>query len=104
MMGDYLLALLGPLAWFTAHVLSYIVVPGAHEARGAPQLALVDAPAAVVVLVVAVIAALRFRRLPQADQRRRFILGCAIALALGSLLLLVGLALPGLLLPAGAEL
>ena len=104
MIGDYLLALLGPLAWFTAHVLSYIVVPGAHEARGAPQLALVDAPAALVALVVAVLAFRRFRRIPADDQRRRFVVGCAIALSLGSLLLLLGLALPGLLLPAGAEL
>jgi hypothetical protein len=104
MIGDYLLVLLGPLAWFTAHVLSYIVVPGAHEARGVPQLALVDAPAAVLAIVVAVLAFRRFRRLAEAEQRRRVVLGCAIALALLSLLLVLGIALPGLLLPAGAEL
>jgi len=104
MKGDFLLAFLGPLAWFAAHVASWIVVPGAHETEGASRLALVDLPAAAIALVAVVLAVLRFRRLAVEDQRRRFVVGCAIALGLGSLLLLLGIGLPPLLLPAGAEL
>ena len=104
MKGDYVLAFVGPIAWFAAHVASWIVVPGAHETEGAAWLALVDLPAAGIALVAAVLAVLRFRKLAEDEQRRRFVVGCAIALSLGSLILLLGIGLPPLLLPAGAEL
>jgi len=104
MMGDYALALLGPLAWFAAHVASWIVVQGAHATEGASRLALVDLQDTAIALVVQVLAVRRFRGITDEAQRRRFVVGCAIALSLGSLLLLLGIALPPLLLPAGAEL
>lgn len=106
---DWLAIAAGPLAWFAAHVASWMIVPGAHEAGRLAALRTIDAVALVIAVVAGAMALGRLRavyRLPPAApgvQRARFLAASGVALSALSVLLVTGLALPTFLLLPGAE-
>ena len=106
---EWLFVFAGPLAWFAAHVASWMIAPGAHESGRVRGLVVVDLIALAIAFGALVIAAIRVRALvgqPADDrqaQRARFMAGGGLALSALSIVLLVGLVLPVVLLAPGAE-
>jgi hypothetical protein len=109
MKRDWVFAVAGPLAWFAAHVASWMLVPGAHDHGALAGLYAVDLAAVIIAVIAAVLALGRVRALRGVPDRQpglhrdRFVAGSALALAVLSVLLVVGLTLPVLLLVPGAE-
>jgi hypothetical protein len=109
MTRDWFAITAGPLAWFAAHVASWMIVPGAHEAGRLAALRAIHAGALVIAAIAGATALGRLRalyRVPPADrtlQRARFLAASGVALSALSILLVLGLALPTFLLPPGAE-
>jgi hypothetical protein len=99
----------GPLAWFAAHVASWMLAPGAHDTSSIVGLYLVDIAALGIAVTAGVVALGRIRALrgaPPTDQRTQrawFIAGCGLGLSALSVVLVIGLSLPMLLLLPGAE-
>jgi hypothetical protein len=99
----------GPLAWFIAHVASWMLVPGAHEAGSVAALWAIDAAALAVAVVAGVIGLGRVRVLSRQTpvdrrvQRALFVAASGVALSALSILLVIGLTLPTVLLLPGAE-
>jgi hypothetical protein len=109
MTRDWLAVAAGPLAWLVAHVASWMIAPGAHDAGGVVSLFVIDTVALAIAIVGGLVAARRLRALkrqPPVDrrvERARFVALCGLALSALSILLVIGLMLPlGLLVP-GAE-
>jgi hypothetical protein len=105
---DWFAVFAGPLAWFTAHVASWMIAPGAHEAGGTLQFLVIDAAALALALTGGMVALRRMRALLRVAPvarvpRERFVTGAGLALSALSVLLVIGLALPVLLLAPGAE-
>jgi hypothetical protein len=109
MTRDWFSVAAGPLAWFAAHVASWMIVPGAHEAGRLAMLRTIDAVALAIASIAGALALARFRalyRLSPADprvQRARFLAASGVALSALSVVLVLGLALPTFLLLPGAE-
>jgi hypothetical protein len=109
MTRDWFAVLAGPLAWFVAHVASWMLVPGAHEAGPLAALYVIDAAALAISLTSGALALGRIRtlrRVAEPDrraQRARFLATGGLALSALSVLLVVGLTLPLVLLVPGAE-
>jgi hypothetical protein len=109
MTRDWFAVIAGPLAWFAAHVASWMLVPAAHEAGPLVGIYLVDIAALAIAGVAGVLAAARIRRLGRAPdedrraQRARFLAACGLALSALSIVLVIGLTLPLVLLVPGAE-
>ena len=109
MTRDWVCVLAGPLAWFIAHVASWMLVPGAHDAGDLVALYAIDA-AALAIAVAASVAALSrlrsLRRTPTSDrrvQRAQFLALSGLGLSGISIVLVIGLVLPNVLLLPGAE-
>ena len=109
MTRDWICVLAGPLAWFIAHVASWMLAPGAHETAGLAGLYAVDAAALVISVAAGLAAAARLRGLgrvapvDRAAQRARFLAASGLGLSAISILLMIGLVLPNILLGSGAE-
>jgi hypothetical protein len=109
MRRDWFALVAGPLAWFCAHVGSWMLAPGAHEAGRVAGLYVIDGAALAISIIAGVFALGRVRVLfrgPPGDrhvQRARFLAASGLALSALSILLLLGLTLPLLLLSPGAE-
>jgi amino acid transporter len=99
---DWVLVFAAPITWFVAHVGNWMVAPGAHDVRSLWRLGLIDAVAAVVV-VSALAASIVRLRANREDERRQFLLLGAVGVSALVLLLMIAMALPTLMLPAGAE-
>jgi hypothetical protein len=109
MKRDWFAIVAGPLAWFLAHVASWIAVPPAHEAGRLAVLRAIDLAALAIALIAGGIAGRRMRALlritppDHSVQRARFVATCGVALSVLSIILVIGLALPTFLLVPGAE-
>lgn len=109
MKRDWFAMLAGPLAWFAAHVASWMLVPGAHDAGSVTALYVVDAAALTIAVIGGTVALHRVRQLrlaPQTDPRvprARFLAASGLGLSALAIVLLLGLVLPILLLAPGAE-
>jgi formate hydrogenlyase subunit 3/multisubunit Na+/H+ antiporter MnhD subunit len=109
MTRDWFAVVAGPVAWFIAHVASWMLVPGAHDAGSLTGIYLVDLAALAIAGIAAALAAGRLRMLrgaPEDDrraQRARFLATSGLALSALSIVLVVGLTLPLVLLVPGAE-
>jgi hypothetical protein len=109
MTRDWVFAAAGPLAWFIAHVASWMLAPGAHETAGLAALYAIDAAAFIVAVTAGAGALVRLRslsRVAPADrrvQRARFVALSGLGLSGMSIVLVIALALPHLLLLPGAE-
>jgi hypothetical protein len=109
MKRDWFAVAAGPLAWFIAHVASWMLVPGAHETGSLAAVYVIDAVAIAVSAVAGAIALGRVRALrrdPPAGrgaERMRFVAASGVALSALSILLVIGLTLPVVLLIPGAE-
>jgi hypothetical protein len=109
MRRDWIFAAAGPLAWFIAHVASWMLTPGAHETAGLAALYAIDAAALVVAVTAGAGALGRLRSLGRAApadrhvQRARFLALSGLGLSGMSIVLIIGLAAPYLLLLPGAE-
>jgi hypothetical protein len=109
MTRDWITAAAGPIAWFAAHVASWMLVPGAHEAGSLIGLYLVDGVALAISILAGVLAIVRLRalrRAPETDPRvqpARLLASAGLALAALSIVLVAGLALPLILIVPGAE-
>jgi hypothetical protein len=109
MTRDWFAVFAGPLAWFAAHVASWMVVPGAHEAGSVVGLVVIDTVALAIAIIAGALAAGRARQLlrqPPGDrqtQRARFVAVAGVLLSAVSILLIIGLLLPVALLGPGAE-
>jgi hypothetical protein len=99
----------GPIAWFCAHVASWMLAPGAHEHASLAGLWIVDLAALAVCLAAAIASGIHLRRLHAVDPadrvftRAHFISGAGLVLSLGSALLVIALMAPLVLLVPGAE-
>jgi hypothetical protein len=101
---DWLALFAGPVAWFCAHVASWMLGPPAHEKHSLGAIYTIDAIALVIAIVAAASALLRWRALRGTDRGRdRFLAVSGVALSALSILLIVGIALPDFLLIPGAE-
>lgn len=109
MTRDWFAVFAGPLAWFAAHVASWMLAPGAHETASIVGLYLVDLAALVIAVAAGVSALGRVRALrgvPPSDRRTQrvwFVATCGLGLSALSIVLVIGLSLPMLLLGPGAE-
>ena len=109
MTRDWFAVFAGPLAWFVAHVASWMAAPGAHEAGSVAGLCVLDLAALAIAITAGVLALRRVRALrdvPPVDRRvsrARVLAASGLVLSAFSILLIVGLALPLVLLSPGAE-
>jgi hypothetical protein len=99
MTRDWIVLAAGPLAWFAALVADWMLTPGAHEAGSVAALYAIDAAALVVALVACALAARRLR----ANAPDRFVVVAGLGIAALSAVLVIGLAIPLVLLLPGAE-
>jgi hypothetical protein len=99
---DWVLVFIAPITWFVAHVGNWMVAPGAHDVRSLWRLGLIDG-AAVAIVVIALAASIVRLRANRDGERRQFLLLAAIGVSALVILLMIAMALPTLLLPAGAE-
>jgi hypothetical protein len=99
----------GPLAWFAAHVASWMLVPPAHRPGGRTAMVAIELVALAIAFVAGLSALARLRllrRVPADDhrvQRKQFIAIAGVALSAITIVLMIGLTLPNLLLTPGAE-
>jgi len=112
MTRDWFAVVAGPLAWFCAHVTSWMIAPGAHEVGRVAGLYMVDIAALAISITAGALALDRLYRSqtlrdgPPADagvQRARFLAMSGLGLSVLSIVLVVGLTLPLVLLSPGAE-
>jgi hypothetical protein len=109
MTRDWAAVFAGPLAWFAAHVASWMLVPPAHRTGGRGAMLAIEAVALAIAIAAGLSALARarlLRRVPADDgrvQRKQFIAIAGVALSAISIVLLVGMTLPNVLLIPGAE-
>ena len=109
MTRDWFAVAAGPVAWFCAHVASWMLAPGAHEAGSVAGLCVIDAVALAIAVLAGVLALGRIRALRDASpddptaSRAGFLARSGLGLSALSIVLIVGLALPVFLIAPGAE-
>jgi hypothetical protein len=109
MRREWFAVLAGPLAWFAAHVASWMIAPGAHESASRAALWVIDLVALAIAVVGGAVGLGRLRALGAAESgeratdRARFVAASGVGLSALSVLLVLGLTLPTLLLLPGAE-
>lgn len=109
MTRDWAAVFAGPLAWFAAHVASWMLVPPAHRTGGRTAMFAIEAVALAIAVVAGLSALARARRLGRAPaddrraQRNQFLAVAGVALSAISIVLMIGLTLPNFMLIPGAE-
>jgi hypothetical protein len=96
----WLLVLAGPVAWAIDFNVSYAMTPPAHEHGSVTSLLVMHGVAFVVALVAGVASVLELRA---TAERPKFMAAIAAGLSLISMLLVIGNAIPTLMLTPGAE-
>ena len=109
MTRDWLAIVAGPLAWFCAHIASWMLAPPAYERGSLVGIYLIDLVALAIAIAAGALALGRIRALRRTvpgDARTRrswFLAASGLRLSALSILLVLGLALPMFLLAPGAE-
>jgi hypothetical protein len=100
MTRDWFPVIAAPIAWFAALVAGWMLTPPAHEDGPLTTLHVIHLIAIGIIVVAGISAAVRLRG---STGSRRFLAWGGLGLAALTLLLVIGLAVPTLILFAGAE-
>jgi hypothetical protein len=109
MSRDWIAMFAGPVAWYVALVAGWMLSPSAHGNGSVTGILVIDAVALVIAVAAGTMALVRLRSLgddrsgDRRAQHARLIAGAGVALAALSVVLVIGIALPDLLLVPGAE-